>query len=146
MYSNHHGMPGSSAEPSPTKYGFAVRDGTVGVSFVPAAGHSALLADTLYTLGLPYHGDAIENGLRSIQGTPSLVPSWTKPVSTDTWILRLQETCGRAGWAVLRLTPGWTATTVGLTETPAAHATWHTGEFSVPATPYQVVSVMMKRA
>jgi alpha-mannosidase len=113
---------------------------------LPAADHPALLADTLFTPCLPYQGDAIASGLAALDCTPSLVPAWAKPVAAGTWVLRLQESCGRSGQAALQLAPGWTAAIVGLAEIPAADAAWQTGRLTVPAKPFEVVSVMIKAA
>jgi alpha-mannosidase len=107
----------------------------------------ALLADTLFTPCVPHAGPAVNAGLLSVDGAPSLVPAWAEPVS-DGWILRLHETQGRGGSAFVRPSPGWSATPATMDGEPEESAEWATdadGGLRVPFTQYQVRSVRLAR-
>lgn len=120
------------------KYGFTVREGTIGLSLLrsalitgagehpqirdtthqpkysdlgqhsielalgryhaalPAHEQPAALADVLYTPCIPC-GVSSSAGLKSLAGTPSVVPLWAEPLAHGAWALRLHETLGRQG-------------------------------------------------
>ncbi|MFT3784198.1 MAG: glycoside hydrolase family 38 C-terminal domain-containing protein [Nibricoccus sp.] len=119
-------------------------------SDLPAEYQPALLADLLYTPCLPYSGVEVNAGLKEIIGAPTLVPSWAEPASDrPRWTLRLHETQGRRGVAVIKLHPGWKAARVGmdgvLLPNGGVVVEWSFTELSVEYTPYQVVSITITR-
>lgn len=75
------------------------------------------LAETLFTRPLQYNGDAIDAGFLGLEGGDTLIPCWAKPAADGNgWILRLHETMGRRGMAVLRLADGRRAFKTDLSE------------------------------
>ena len=87
---------------------------------LPREENPAALADALYTPAIPYTGRPRDAGLLSVEGGPSLVPAWAKPLGPEMhggptrWVLRLHETLGRRGTARLLFDLGVTATPVDL--------------------------------
>jgi alpha-mannosidase len=106
----------------------------------PREKNPALLADTLYTKPLTYHGGAVEAGLMGLEGGDSLIPSWAQPIRRGEWVLRLHETMGKRGSTQLQLRPGWQAQRVDLLGQPL-------GEIlpaaRVEFTPYELISVRL---
>lgn len=169
------------------KFGFTVRDGSVGVSLVRsalvteadlhpqirttpdrprhsdlgehviemaiglhasgrgAADHPAALADTLFTPCIHYVGASISAGLAGIETSPTVVAAWAKPLAAHSWVLRLHETSGQAGFARLRLDPAWSAVRSTLADPgePEAAAPADQTEFAIP--PYAVTSIQIRR-
>jgi alpha-mannosidase len=104
--------------------------------------HPAALADTLFTPPLVYSGQPRSAGLVSIDGSPTLLASWARPVDAKNWILRLHEVSGQNGRATLRLTDGWNAYACGLdgrTKNPARALR------TIEHRPYEIVSVLVSQ-
>ncbi|MEX0331759.1 MAG: alpha-mannosidase [Puniceicoccaceae bacterium] len=78
----------------------------------------AALAESLYTPPVSYVGHPCSCGLQGLEGGESLLPCWAKPEGNNNWTLRLHETLGRRGSALLRLEPGWSALRIGLCGNP----------------------------
>ncbi|RRJ96997.1 alpha-mannosidase [Opitutaceae bacterium TAV4] len=118
-------------------------------SDLPAESQPAVLADTLFTPCVAYAGSPKGTGLLGVDGAPSLVPAWAEPLADGRWLLRLHETLGRRGVAMVRLMPGWSAceTVLGYPifgdkdETPC----WMEDELSLAYEPYKVCSVILSR-
>jgi alpha-mannosidase len=96
----------------------------------------AALCDDLFQPPIRYEGDPCDAGLLGIDGPPSVVPAWSKPLDGGAWVLRLHETMGRRGVVQLRLADGKTATPVDLRGEPQ-----HEPTTSIGVKPYEVVSV-----
>ncbi len=107
--------------------------------------HPAALADTLFTPCLPYRGAALDTGLRALACSPSVVPSWAKPLAAGRWVLRLQETTGRHGSCTVRLAPGCTAAPSTLAETEPA-GPWQDHELTLAVASYQIASLIVRMA
>jgi alpha-mannosidase len=109
----------------------------------PAAEQPAALADLLYTPCLRYSGGPASGGFLGLEGAPSLLPAWCEPVKTG-WTLRLHETSGCRGEALLRIAQGWKASVCDVDKetdlaTPATEA------LRVPFAPYQLLTVRFRR-
>ncbi len=111
-------------------------------SEAPATEQPAVLADTLYTPCLPYNGAAVSAGLVSIDGAPSLAPSWAEPVK-DGWVLRLHETLGRNGTVSVKLADGWKAEPLALDGTSLGKP--GVGGIELAFTQYKVLSIKISR-
>ncbi|WP_232767673.1 alpha-mannosidase [Geminisphaera colitermitum] len=111
-------------------------------SDAPLAEQPAVLADTLYTPCLPYNGAPVNAGLVSIDGAPSLAPSWAEPVKGG-WVLRLHETLGRNGTVSVKLADGWKAEPLALDGTSLGKPS--VGGIDLPFTQYKVLSVKISR-
>jgi len=105
--------------------------------------HPASLADTLFTAPLVYSGTPRSAGLLGIDGSPTLLPCWARPLDAQTWLLRLHEVSGQSGRAALRLADGWLAYPCALDgrTKPNARAT-----LAIPHRPYEIVSMLLRRA
>lgn len=88
----------------------------------PRGEQPAALADLLFTPPIAYTGVPADAGLLGIDGGPSLVPAWARPLDGanggGAWLLRLHETLGASGTATLRLRDGLTATDCRADGTP----------------------------
>ena len=80
-------------------------------------------------------------GLLGIDGGDSLVPCWAKPSGDGAWTLRLHETLGRRGTAVLQLAADCRAAGVDLRGEPAGAIK----DGRVTFGPYEVLSVRIAR-
>ncbi len=109
----------------------------------PSAGHPAALADLLFTPCLRYSGGPASGGFLGLEGAPSLLPAWCEPVKTG-WALRLHETSGCRGEALLRIAPGWKASVCDV-DKETGLATPATETLRVPFTPYQLMTVLFSR-
>ena len=77
-----------------------------------------MLADTLFTPPLTYHGNAVPARFLGLEGGDTLVPCWAKPAHDGNgWILRLHETMGQRGKAKIKLAAGCKAYHVDVLET-----------------------------
>jgi alpha-mannosidase len=110
-------------------------------TWAPREQHPAALADTLFTPLVPYHGRAVDCGLRGLSGALSLQPCWAKPLGRGRWLVRLHETLGRRGAVQLDLAPGWTACRSDLREGPGVAL----DRGRIPFHPYEIVSVIVSR-
>jgi alpha-mannosidase len=104
--------------------------------------HPAALADTLFTPPLVYSGLPRSAGLLGIDGSPTLLPSWARPIDAKTWLLRLHEVSGQSGRATLRLADGWQAYPCGLDGQPRPDAR---AALTIPHRPYEIVSMLLRR-
>jgi len=109
----------------------------------PAAETPAVLADTLFTPALPYGGPAKNAGLLAVENAPSLAPSWAEPLADGAWVLRLHETLGRNGTAVIRLADGWLAEPADFDGASLGEA--RAGQLFLPFTQYKILSVRIRR-
>lgn len=80
----------------------------------PREEHPAALADLLFTSPVEYFGGAMDAGFLGLTGGNSLQPAWAIPGGPGKWTLRLHETLGCSGEAILRLTNGFQARGVDL--------------------------------
>ncbi len=102
----------------------------------------AALADTCFTPVFPTIGKTMTCGFQGLENGDSLIPCWAKPENPGSWVLLLHETLGRRGKAKLLLEDGWQARAVDLSGHPVKGILrGHT----ISYTPYQVVSMEMKR-
>ena len=72
----------------------------------PREEHPAALAETLFAVPLSVACEPRHLPI-SIEGLPSVIPSWVIPLGKDHFILRLHETIGRKGRIRLRAADGW---------------------------------------
>jgi alpha-mannosidase len=106
----------------------------------PREEQPAALADILFTPPLEYFGNAAHSGFLGLEGGDSLQPAWAMPVDQRTWTLRLHETLGRSGSALIHLNEGFSATPVDLSGKPLSKPT-----NTIAFRPYQIVSVKIER-
>lgn len=101
----------------------------------------AALAETLFAPLIDYRGTAMSrSGWQGIEGGDTLVPCWAMPTDrADAWILRLHETGGQRGEALLKLEPDWQAYKVDLQGRPMG-STLRKGRLVYR--PHEVVSLM----
>lgn len=100
-----------------------------------------VLADTLFTAPLAYHGAAVGAGLLGLDGVESLVPAWAKPAADGKgWILRLHETMGRRGKVRLRLAKGLNAYPTNLSEETKDKRPIR----DIRVSPYELISVRIR--
>jgi alpha-mannosidase len=114
----------------------------------PREEQAAALADTLFATPVGYRGTAVAAGLVAIEGGETLHPVWAKPAEAGegAWVLRLNETLGRRGRAVVKLAPGWRARRVNLREQPVAGGVQAMREgVAVDYTPYALMSLLVER-
>jgi alpha-mannosidase len=64
-------------------------------SGAPRAELPPMLADTLYTPPVAYHGRPVESLVDGFEGADSVVPCWVEPGDEGAVIVRLHETLGR---------------------------------------------------
>ncbi len=103
----------------------------------------AALADLLFTPVLSYRGGPRATGFLGLDGGETLQPVWAKPAGRGRWVLRLNETLGQRGVAMLRLAKGWRARRINLREQPAGRAR---ALRTIAYTPYALISVMIERS
>ncbi|MEX0322622.1 MAG: alpha-mannosidase [Puniceicoccaceae bacterium] len=103
-----------------------------------------ILADTLFTLPIPYSGEHVNAGLVGIDGLDTVHPCWAKPADSNdgTWILRCHETHGKRGSIRIELKSGYTATAVDLMESPLNVQPDADGNF--PVKPYSLFSFLIE--
>ena len=106
----------------------------------PREEQPAALADILFTPPLEYFGNVAQAGFLGLEGGDSLQPAWAMPVDQRTWTLRLHETLGRSGSALIHLNEGFSATPVDLSGKPLSKPT-----NTIAFRPYQIVSVKIER-
>jgi alpha-mannosidase len=102
----------------------------------------AAWADILYTLPIPYSGQARSSALLGAEGAHTLLPCWAKPLGAGDWVLRLHEVCGERGSMALQLAPGWSAHRVDLRDV-ATDGPKIDGAISYR--PYEIVSLRIAR-
>lgn len=104
----------------------------------PREEHPAARAELLSAPLLEYSGRPVDCGFLGLAGGESLQPVWAAPAGPGKWILRLHETLGRSGEAVLQLKKGFQARRVDLSGKPTKEKiTGNRLRFS----PYKVISV-----
>jgi alpha-mannosidase len=108
----------------------------------PQETHPAALADALFTTPLLYQGSPLTSGLLGIENSPTLIPTWAKPLDAHSWLLRLHEVAGQRGSAKLRLADGWTAVPCALDGSAPASARKIR---QLPFRPYEIVSVKLTK-
>lgn len=98
----------------------------------------AALADILFTPAVVYRGAEKLSGFLGLEGGESLVPCWAKPEEDGAFTIRLHETLGRRGRALVHFAAGWQVRRVNLSGDP-----WPTPlrERTVDFQPYEVVSL-----
>jgi len=109
----------------------------------PREENAAALADILFTPPVAYQGAAIASPFLGLEGGETLLPTWAKPVDKNAWILRLNEVAGQRGEVEIKLTEGWTATPVNLSEVPT-----HGGKpvTTLAFKPYELLSLKISRS
>ena len=159
------------------KYGFSCHRGDLGVSLLKAARHpdpsadlgrhgirfalgrhratsepgapsTACAADALYTPPVVAEAGAPRQSPFRFDELGSLCPSWVLPSESGPgFVVRLHETAGAAGTAVMRLTaPARSVTLVDFREQElAAAGSVAEAAYAIPYGPYQVVSVLVRR-
>ena len=159
------------------KYGFCCHRGDLGVSLLKAARHpdptadlgrhtirfalgrhrtesepgapsTACTADALYTPLVVAEAGAPRQSPFRFDALGSLCPSWVLPSESGPgFVVRLHETAGAGGTAVLRLTvPARSVSLVDFRERElAAAASLAEAAYAIPYGPYQVVSVLVQR-
>ena len=158
------------------KYGFCCHRGDLGVSLLKAARHpdptadlgrhtirfalgrhrtesepgapsTACAADALYTPLVVAEAGAPRQSPFRFDALGSLCPSWVLPSESGPgFVVRLRETAGAGGTAVLRLTvPARSVSLVDFRERElAAAASLAEAAYAIPYGPYQVVSVLLR--
>ena len=102
----------------------------------------AQIAETYFQPVFSYKGTPMEAGLLGLDNASSLVPSWAQPVDKSTWILRLHETLGRRGQAMLRLRSGWEFERINLSGKPIAQKF---ADGIIHYKPYELISLKLSR-
>ena len=158
------------------KYGFSCREGDLGLSLLrsprnpdpkadigshrmrfaigehravsePYAPSTAVAADALYTPTLVVAGGALNRPPFHLEDLGTLAPSWVLPSATgEGYVIRLHETNGSAGAAVLHLAERRSVTRVDFLERkfPAAVEKTGTHTVRVPYKPYEIVSLLVR--
>jgi len=104
--------------------------------------HPASLAETLFTDPIPYRGSAFSSPLAGIDDGGTLIPTWAVPGEKGTWVLRMQESSGQRGCAVIKAADGWSAGRCdvrGVADDPLGQ------EARVGFGPYQIVSIRFEK-
>jgi alpha-mannosidase len=156
------------------KYGFSCRDGNLGLSllrspkspdgtadmgphrirfalgsFEPRTGEGVLstaaCAEALYAPVLVTRGAAVKPPF-AVEEPGSLVASWVLPCADSKgFVIRLHETAGSPGTAVLRLAKPGQVDLVDFLERPIGHvAKRRDGSFALDYRPYQILSVRIR--
>ncbi len=108
---------------------------------LPRERQPAALAETLYTVPVPYTGPAMASPIKKMEGGATLVPSWVKPVEGKGWILRLHEVAGQRGHVAIQFVEGVDVALTNIGET-LYQSVDTTAVFHFA--PYQVLSVLVK--
>lgn len=158
------------------KYGFSCREGDLGLSLLRSprnpdpkadigshrmrfaigehravsehyAPSTAVAADALYTPTLVVAGGALNRAPFHLEDLGTLAPSWVLPsVTGEGYVIRLHETNGSAGAAVLHLAERRSVTRVDFLERkfPAAVEKTGTHTIRIPYKPYEIVSLLVR--
>ncbi|GAB4246843.1 MAG: hypothetical protein OHK005_12760 [Candidatus Methylacidiphilales bacterium] len=98
------------------------------------------MADLLYTEPVRYTGTEISSGFWGVEGGESLIPCGALPAETAAgFVVRMHETMGRRGSAMLKLAPGMFAERVDLSGKPVSG-----GVCPLEFRPYEIVSVLIR--
>lgn len=110
----------------------------------PREERAPVLADSLFTLPIPYSGDQVNAGLVGIEGLDTVHPCWAKPAESNNgaWVLRCHETHGKRGFIRIELESGYKATAVDLMESPLDIQPVASGYF--PVKPYSLFSFLIE--
>ena len=106
---------------------------------LPSYETPAALADVLFTPCISYTGEGVSAGLKSCEGSSSIVPSWAEPIEGG-WELRLNETQGRRGTVSFLVDVGTRGEAVDLQGRPKK-AVATESNLSLSLTPYQIGSI-----
>ena len=107
----------------------------------PREEHPAALAEILYTPFVAYRGPRRECGFVGLEGGESLQPAWAEPIGGGQWILRLHETLGRRGSAVLHLKDTHIARQIDLQKRQRSNHSVSRIAFR----PFEIVSLLIAR-
>lgn len=109
----------------------------------PATEQPAALADLLYTPCVKYSGEPASGGFLGMENAPTLMPAWCEPLEKG-WTLRLNETSGCRGEALVKIAAGWSAALCEIDKEADATA-FVTGALRVPFAPYKLLTVCFRR-
>jgi len=109
---------------------------------LPREAHPASLADTLFTPPQPYRGNPTRSLLKGFEGGVSLIPCWARPLSKDSWVLRLHEVSGQRGLARIRGVKGWNLRLINMDGSLAAGSLQ---DGQIPFSAYQILTVRFDR-
>ena len=113
----------------------------------PTAASTAVACDVLFTPAVVVEGGALNQAPFDFEDLGTLAPSWVLPASDGNgYIIRLHETNGSAGSAVLHLASRATVTRVDFLERKFAGMVEKIGthQVRIPYKPYEIISLLVR--
>ncbi|MEM9084263.1 MAG: glycoside hydrolase family 38 C-terminal domain-containing protein, partial [Planctomycetota bacterium] len=109
----------------------------------PREHQPAALAETLFAEPVLVKGTAINTPIINIEGLHSIIPTWVKPMSDGSMLLRVNETLGKRGSITIYLANGWEAIESDVMG-EATRQEFSRGKLTVKMKPYQLKTVRIR--